>query len=339
MQSYLSNRMQRTKVGNELSEWLNIKDGVPQGSILGPLLFNIYISDLFLIIEETKVANYADDTTPYTNASTWVEVKGKLSSVANKIFNWLSYNQMVGNADKCQLITNKTDKTMSLEIKNESVFNTTTSKILGVTFDNLLTFEPHIDNLCKKASLKISALARISTYLSKAKKRYLMNAFIKCHFSYCPLIWMFHSRSLEHKINKLHERCLRIVYTDTISSFEDLLKQDNSSTFHQRAIQLLAIELFKAKLNESSDDKIFNKNMCKIKTRNRNSFRTREVESELNGKSSIAFLGPKIWAIIPKDLKSLTDLKEFKKKIKQWIPSTCPCRNCRTYIQGLGFID
>ena len=338
IKSYLSNRQQRTKVGNNLSEWRKIKDGVPQGSILGPLLFNIYISDLFLITEETNVANYADDTLPFTSAPTWIEVKGKLSYVANQIFTWLSFNQMIGNPDKCQLITNKVDDTMSITVKNETVFNSNTSKILGITFDNLLTFAPHIENLCKKASLKVSALARMSVYLSKAKRRYLMNAFIKCYFSYCPLIWMFHTRALEQRINRLHERCLRIIYSDTTSSFEDLLKLDKSSTFHQKAIQSLAIELFKAK-SESRNEKVFNKNECKIKTRKRNSFRAREAESELNGKSSLAFLGPKIWSILPNNFKLLTDLDEFKKRIKQWRPSPCPCRNCRTYIQGVGFID
>ena len=70
-----------------------------------------------------------------------------------------------------------------------------------------------------------------------------MNAFFKCQFRYCPLIWMFHSRHLENKINRLQERCLRIVYTDTYSTFEDLLVFDGSIKFHERALQLLAIEL------------------------------------------------------------------------------------------------
>jgi len=246
---------------------------------------------------------------------------------------------MIGNADKCQLIVNKADNTMFLNVRNEAIFNSETSKILGVTFDNLLTFAPHIEKLCKTASLKISALARMSGFLNKSKRRRLMNAFIKCHFSYCPLVWMFHSRALERKINYLHERCLRIVYSDYISSFEELLKSDKSSTFHQRAVQFLAVELFKEKLNESDEGKIFIKNKSKIKTRKRNSFRARVVESELNGKSSLAYLGPKIWSTIPESLKNLTDLKEFKKKIKQWRPSPCPCRNCRMHIQGVGFIE
>ena len=82
----------------------------------------------------------------------------------------LSHNQMVGNADKCQLIVNDTGDTLHISVKNETVFNTKTSKILGVTFNNLLTFAPHINKLCQTASLKISALARISQFLSFQKK-------------------------------------------------------------------------------------------------------------------------------------------------------------------------
>ena len=84
-----------------------------------------------------------------------------------------------------------------------------------------------------------------------------MKAFIESQFSYCPLIWMFHSRGVNNKINHLHERSLRIVYKDNISSFEDLLKKDRSFTIHQRNIQSLAIELFKVKGNLSNNVRHF----------------------------------------------------------------------------------
>ena len=85
------------------------------------------------------------------------------------------------------------------------------------------------------------------------KKRVLIKAFIESQFGHCPLIWMFHSRGVNNKINHLHERSLRIVYKDNISSFEDLLKKDRSFTIHQRNIQSLAIELFKVKGNLSNN--------------------------------------------------------------------------------------
>jgi len=167
-----------------------------------------------------------------------------------------------------------------------------------------------------------------------------MNAFIKSQFSYCPLTWMFHGRILENKINRIHERCLRIVYCDPDSSFEELLEQDCGITFHQRCLQILAIELFKIKLDEKVSvlEEVFPRNESKINTRNKTYFKSRFIKTELNGKDSLSFLGPKIWELIPMTLKDLTTIEAFKQKIKHWTPSACPCRNCRPFIKGVGFI-
>ena len=69
-----------------------------------------------------------------------------------------------------------------------------------------------------------------------------MNAFFKCQSNYCPVIWMFHSRTLNNKINRLHERCLRIIYNDKLSNFEELLHKDNFVSIHHNNIHALAIE-------------------------------------------------------------------------------------------------
>ena len=80
-----------------------------------------------------------------------------------------------------------------------------------------------------------------------AKRKSLMKAFITSQFNYCPLIWMFHSRQLNNRINKIQERALRLVYKDNKLTFDDLLKLDNSVTIHQRNLQILATEIFKVK--------------------------------------------------------------------------------------------
>ena len=90
-------------------------------------------------------------------------------------------------------------------------------------------FEQHVSNLCQKVSNKLYALSRIAHYMDQDKLRMLMTSFINSQFQYCPLAWMFHSRKLNTKINKLHERALRITYRDQESSFEDLLGHDNIS--------------------------------------------------------------------------------------------------------------
>ena len=80
-----------------------------------------------------------------------------------------------------------------------------------------------------------------------------MNAFFKAQFNYCPIIWMFHSRCLNNKINRLHERCLRMIYNDKISNFEELLSKDNSVSIHHNNIHVLAIEMYKFTNDMSRD--------------------------------------------------------------------------------------
>ena len=94
--------------------------------------------------------------------------------------------------------------------------------------NNRLTFKSHAENLCKKAGQKLHALARIANYMDISKKRSIMNAFILSQFSYCPLIWMFRERKLNHRINKIYEDILRIVYNYHQCLFEELLERDNS---------------------------------------------------------------------------------------------------------------
>ena len=138
---------------------------------------------------------------------------------------------MKANADKRHLLSS--DESCTAKIENFSIKNSTEEKLLGVKFDSNLSFESHVTSLCKKASQKLHALARISHYMDLNKRRNLMKAFITSQFSYCPLIWMFHSRNLNNKINRIHERALRLVYQNNLS-FSELLDLDNSVTVQQK---------------------------------------------------------------------------------------------------------
>ena len=117
--------------------------------------------------------------------------------------------------------------------------------------DNKLNFNEHVSKLCKKGNQKLHALARISKYTSKDKLRLMMRAFITSQFNYAPLTWMFHSRTLNNKINRMHERALRLVYDDENLTFKELLDLDDSVTVHHNNIQKLTIEMFKIKNNLS----------------------------------------------------------------------------------------
>ena len=111
--------------------------------------------------------------------------------------------------------------------------------------DSELNFDNHLSAICNKVNRKINSLGRIANYMSLEKRRIVMKTFIESQFNYFPLIWMFHSRTINNKINRLHERALRIVYSDFKSSFEGLLMKDNSFSIHERNIQSLAIEIYK----------------------------------------------------------------------------------------------
>ena len=125
--------------------------------------------------------------------------------------------------------------------------NSKKQKILGVIIDNKLNFKSHISELCKKASQKIAALSRLSSYLHNSEKKLIFNSIIKSQFSYCPLVWMFCSRTSNNMINKLHERSLRFIANDYSSDFNILLENNNDICNHHRNIQVLLIEVFKMK--------------------------------------------------------------------------------------------
>ena len=168
----------------------------------------------------------------------------------------------------------------------------------------------------------------------------LLKAFIECKFSYFPLIWIFHSRTLNNKINRLHEKTLRIVYGDYKSKFDELLEKDSFFRIHHRNIQTLPIEIFKF-LNGLSpqimNDVFQVKSPAPYYLRDKNELYSRNPKTVAYRADSVSFVAPKIWSIVPQEFKNSQSLYSFKKAIRKWKPN-CPCRLCKTYLQHVGFI-
>ena len=158
---------------------------------------------------------------------------------------------------------------------------------------------------CKKAGRKLCVLGRISKFLNLERRRSLMKAFIESQFAYCPLVWMFCSRRSNNSINHLHERALRIVYNGHSSTFEDLLVKDNSVSIHHRNIRLLAIELYKAKYNLSSQLMLdlFQRREVNYNIRSQTDFSLRSVNTSSYGLSSLRYLASKISNLVPQDIR------------------------------------
>ena len=151
---------------------------------------------------------------------------------------------MKENQDKCHLIVSKNEN-ISMHVGPFEIKNNNCEKLLGIKVDKGLNFSEHLDGIIKKASRKINALSRITPFINISKWHILMNSFFNSQFNYCPLVWMFHSRSINNKTNRLHERTLRIVYNDFKLSFKNLLKKDGTVSIHVTNLQKLATEMFK----------------------------------------------------------------------------------------------
>ena len=134
---------------------------------------------------------------------------------------------------------------MWVRVGQDKIWEDKEVKLLGITIDNELKFDRHVSDICLKANRKLSALIRMSKFLSLDKRQIVFKAFVESQFQYCPLVWMFHSRTLNNRINRLHERALRTVYGDYESSFETLLDKDGSFLIHHQNIQRFAIEIYK----------------------------------------------------------------------------------------------
>ena len=167
-----------------------------------------------------------------------------------------------------------------------------------------------------------------------------MKAFITSQFSYCLLIWMFHSRNLSNKINRIHKQALRLVYQNNLS-FSKLLDLDNSVTVHQKILQVLVTEICKVKNGVAPE---IMKDIFKMQNPSYNlrsscsEFRRENIKTVYYGLQSVRYIGPKIWEFVPNSIKYSNSLSKFKKLINSWKPKTCLCRLCKTYIAQVGFI-
>ena len=165
-----------------------------------------------------------------------------------------------------------------------------------------------------------------------AQRRNIMKAFIESQFGYCPLVWMFCGRQTNARINHIHERALRAVYNDEKSPFEELLGRDKSETIHRRNIKILAAELnikilaaelFKTKNGLSNDimaQLVCKRNSVGYSLRSQTDFSLPQVKSVNYGLKALRYFGPKIWNILPSDIKNSRTLREFSKNVKSWIP-------------------
>ena len=168
--------------------------------------------------------------------------------------------------------------------------------------------------------IKLSALSRVAPFVNLPQKKLLFNAFFQLQCSHCPLVWMCYRRTLNNKITRLPERCLRLIYNYKHSTFHELLKKYCSVSNYTRNLQFLVTEMYRlAKgISQTIMQDIFRfRNSSTYNLRNQNNFEILFRNSVYNGTESISYLGPKVWEPVPDNLKKINSLTSFKEQIKK----------------------
>ena len=300
--SYLSNRKQSIKINNVFSSWKDLILGVPQESVLGPLLLNIYRNDLFFFPKYVGICNFADDTTTYISDESLENVLKSLEKNSMFAICWFENNYMKLNTDNCHLIVSgyKHEQAWA-NIGKDLIWENNYVKLLGITIDRDPKVDKHVLKLCSTANQKLSVLSRMAKLFSFNKRRILLKAFVESQFKYCPIVWIFHGRFTNSKIDRLHERTLRFVYDDDVSTLDQLLAIDKSFCISHQNIQRLLIKIYKAvhDICGNSLKELFVRRESSITLRYKSELVIPLVNSVLKGKKSLRYFGSVIWNSLP----------------------------------------
>ena len=170
-------------------------------------------------------------------------------------------------------------------------------KLLGVTLDYKLNFDPHISNLCKKAAAQLNVLKRLKSFIGFAEREVLVQSFVYSNFNYCPLVWYFSSSKSLQKLERIQERALRFLYNDHKSSYDDLLIRSRKCTMQVARQRTLCIEIFKTikNFNPPFMQSIFSSSTSKHPSRNRNNLNHFRPNQVTFGSKSLKAISPQIW--------------------------------------------
>jgi len=327
--SYLSDRQQLVDVSGTKSTTANITCGVPQGSILGPLLFLIYVNDMSSATKN-KLLLYADDSCILVSGQNKCQIEQALSQDLNEVSQWLIDNKLSLHLGKTESILFGTKHKLRSNprlniICNDTVIEPTSAvKYLGASIDQNLSFVNMAQSVVKKSNSRLKFLYRKSEYLTQHTKKLLVMSLIQCHFDYACSVWY-------NGLTQFWKNKLQVTQNKLIRFVLNLDSRTHISPEHYTSLQWLPVDkrveqimlshVFKIK-NGLSPDYLSNQfipqnsvHSHNTRLSNKGAFSVPHVKG--NGKKSFSYLGCTLWNKLPSFITQMTALSSFKSAIKQ----------------------
>jgi len=331
--SYLKNRCQFVEYADTKSSYLDICCGVPQGSILGPLLFLIYINDIVSASKILHLILFADDTNIFLADHNLKRLVDNLNQELTCVNNWFMANKLSLNIDKTNyiLFTNRQKKIDSSELtvllNGKSVNRVVSTKFLGVVIDEHLKWSYHISSVESKVAKNVGLLAKLKYVLPRPLLLMLYNSLILPYLSYCSIIW-----ANENNINKLKK--ITILQNKSVRIICKMNYRAHAAPGFKELELLTIADISKLQLSEFMykysrnllpetfrDYFTLNTEIHHYKTRQTNNYHFFSITTCIK-KYSTKFSGPKLWNSLPTELKSIKSLPAFKRQLKSLLLSS-----------------
>ena len=320
LRNYLTNRKQKTRLFDGVSDLLPINIGVPQGSTLGPIMFIIYINDLPDILNHSKSMMYADDTVLYYSHCDRSMVRRRLQSDLNLVEEWCLRNRLSLNVSKTKIMSFMSDHkrkinrdTFRLFMRGKAIEEVENYKYLGVHVDNRLNGDTHYTKLIQTVGLKIRTFGKIRRFLDTSAALTVYKSTILPIIDYCDLYQNLWSAKKLKKLQKLQNWGLRIVYTGAVPKLDEVelhTKAGLTLLKYRRILHLLGLMYHRSKLDKYLDNR-------NLQTRQFDKIKFKVLNPAV--KSAFltpSYFGPQLWDLLPKDSQVAPTYDIFKFKVK-----------------------
>ena len=322
---YLAMRRQRVVVDGEVSDWSAVTKGVPQGSILGPLLFILFVNDMPDVVKYCTINQYADDITIYVSNKSPDVVGSALEGDLERISSWIAANGLTMNVAKTQLMTmcrrgkhRKAEK-VKVHVGGVELPKQDAVKYLGVIVDRELNWKQHIDGVRKRSLACLASIKRAGTYLSCRTKKMLYSSLVLPHLDYCSVVWSSCGVGQSDRIERVQNYAMRMILRKPPRTSSDSLRQVLGwTTLKARRHNAMLSQVHRCVKGQAphclSSKFCLNSSFGYDGTRGANKLHLRQPQSQWYH-TSFEFQGAVAYNKLPETIRSLATIQAFRRAI------------------------